>query len=62
MKIAIKELEPLEKLVDEHSVQCLEQFLVNCSLSRQEREKLVQIMVGMIIPIIATEKNLEHLG
>ena len=62
MKIAIKELEPLEKLVDEHSVQRLEQFLINCNLSSQEREKLVQIVVGMIIPIIATEKNLEHLG
>ncbi len=62
MKIAIKELEPLEKIVNEQSVLSLENFLINTNLSTTEREKLVNIIVGMIVPIIASEKNLEHLG
>lgn len=62
MKIAIKELEPLEKIVNEQSVLSLENFLINTNLSTTEREKLVNIIVGMIVPIIASEKNLENLG
>jgi hypothetical protein len=62
MKISIKELEPLEKIANEQSVLSLENFLINTNLSTTEREKLVNIIVGMIVPIIASEKNLEHLG
>ena len=62
MKSSIKALKPLEKIVNEESFQKLENFLINTNLSTSEREKLVNIIVGMIVPIIASEKNFDHLG
>lgn len=50
MKLVVKELELLKYLTSEKSLSKLEHFLINnCDLSDNDREKLVDIIMEMII-------------
>ena len=52
----LKELEPLQNLIDESSINKLEHFLVNTNLSADERLRLVNILTGAIVPIVLKKR------
>jgi hypothetical protein len=58
----IKELDPLKTLVGKNQLERLEKFLTNCNLSEQEREKLVDIIISMILTKNEPIQYLDHLG
>lgn len=61
--LTVKELEPLQNLVDESSIQKLEHFFINSNLTSEERSKLIKIMTGAIVPIVLKNHNhFDHLG
>jgi hypothetical protein len=58
-KLTVKELEPLQNLIDEFSITKLEDFFINTNLTSIDKIKLVDI-IKSISPI---QKNyLDHLG
>jgi hypothetical protein len=58
-KLTVKELEPLQNLIDEFSITKLEDFFINTNLTSIDKRKLVDI-IKSISPI---QKNyLDHLG
>jgi hypothetical protein len=58
-KLTVKELEPLQNLIDEFSITKLEDFFINTNLTSIDKIKLVEI-IKSISPI---QKNyLDHLG
>lgn len=60
MKITLKELQPLQNLIDENSINKLEDFFVNTNLSSSERERLINILTGAIVPIVLKNTNQNH--
>ena len=65
MKITVKELQPLQNLIDENSINKLENFFVNTNLSSSERERLINILTGAIVPIVLkniNQNHFDHLG
>jgi hypothetical protein len=65
--MTVKELQPLQNLIDESSINKLENFFVNTNLSSGEREKLINILTGAIVPIVLkninqNQNHFDHLG
>lgn len=64
MRITVKELEPLQNLIDDSSISNLEHFFVNTNLSSGERAKLINILIGAIVPIVlkTPQNHFDNLG
>ena len=60
--LTIQELEPLQNLINETSLEKLEHFLINTNLSKEERTKLVDILTGAFLPTVLKnqKESLDH--
>ena len=58
--LTVNELEPLQNLIDESSIQKLEFFFINTNLSTNDRVKLINILTGAIVPIVLKNTNQNH--
>jgi len=60
--LTIQELEPLQNLINETSLEKLEHFLINTNLSKEERTKLVDILTGAFLPTALKnqKESLDH--